>query len=256
MGLKFFVSDCHFGAVGNNDSEVSAILEEFCSKNLTRGDELYILGDFFDFWIEYGNFVPSNFVPIYNILLNQKARGIKITLVCGNHDFMCGSFFENLGFCLFNNEIKFEHNGKKILCIHGDGISGSFAYSIIKSVLKNRFFQFLYKCLPSDFALFFMETVSNLSRKKNISKVLSEKRKERYRKYAVDFAAKKNCDILIMGHSHIADLFESNGKIIANCGAWFEKPTFIVLDGNKILLKEFHGGREKDIILCEKGALC
>lgn len=250
--MKFFVSDFHFGTIGRSDLPAKTNFESFCETNLSIDDELYILGDFFDFWMEYKSFVPAKFVEIYAILLNAKKRGIKIFFVRGNHDFIRGDFFENTGFKVFDKQIKFEQNGKKILCIHGDALSKNIFYKAINFFLTNGFFQFLYKLLPPFFAVWLAETSSNLSRRKNKYKLNKKSWNEKYRKYAFNFAEKNKCDILIMGHSHISDLIARNDKIYANCGAWFESPTFILLDKNKIFLKEFRGGKEKDIILCEK----
>jgi len=251
MGLKYFVSDFHFGVKSQFDFSILSSFESFCEKILANGDELYILGDFFDFWIEYKNFVPSKFVKIYATLLNAQKRGVKIFIVRGNHDFIRGNFFDNLNISVFDNEIRFEQNGRKFLCTHGDEISKSSGYSAMKSVLRNGFFQFLYKLIPPDFAVWFAETLSSLSRKKNGGETKSETRKSKYRKNAFDFAEKENCDILIMGHSHIPDLSLTNNKIYANSGVWFEKPTYIMLEENKILLKEFRDGNEKDVVLHE-----
>jgi len=250
--MRFFVSDFHFGTIGQSDFPALSNFKDFCEKNLSSDDELYILGDFFDFWIEYKNFVPAKFIEIFAILLNVKNRGIKIFIIRGNHDFIRGKFFENLGFYVFDKEIKFEQNGKNVLCIHGDGLSGNFAFFVVKFILTNNFFQFLYKLLPSTFAVWLAETLSDLSRKKNKYEIKGEAKKEKYRQYAFNFADKKSCDILIMGHSHVSDLTAKNNKIYANSGVWFELPTYVVLEENKILLKEFRESVEKDIILCEK----
>lgn len=248
--MKFFVSDSHFGTIRQSDFPALSDFEDFCEKNLSDGDELYILGDFFDFWIEYKRFIPAKFIEVYKILLNTKNRGIKIFIVRGNHDFFRGNFFENLGFSVFDSEIEFTQNEKKIICLHGDNTSKN--AKITKYVLRNGFFQFLYKILPPDFAVWLAESLSNLSRNKNKNIVKNETLKKKWQKKAFNYLDKKNCDILIMGHSHIPDLTAKNNKIYANSGAWFEVPTYVVLEKNKILLKEFRRSAEKDIILIEK----
>ena len=251
MNNKFFISDFHFGTDGQIDPIKLSDFEFFCEKNLSDGDELYILGDFFDFWIEYKNFVQAEFAEIYTILTNAKKRGVKIFIVRGNHDFFRGNFFQNLGFSVFDNEVKFEQNGKKILCIHGDAVAGNSSYLLMKSVFRSSVFQFLYKMLPFNSALCFAQYLSGLSRKKNRRSENQDSRKAKYRTLAFNFAEKENCDILIMGHSHIPNLTASANKIYANCGAWLENPTFIVLEENKIQLKEFRGKNKENIVLQE-----
>jgi len=248
--LKYFVSDFHFGAGLAGDDKSFAQFERFCSL-LPCDAQLYILGDCFDFWIEHKYTVRLDFVKIYTVLINTKKRGVKIFMVRGNHDFIRGNFFEKLGFEVSNDEIKFETGVKKVCCIHGDGISRDFFYSAMKFILRSAFFQFFYKTLHPTISIWLAQLASYLSRNKNKEDVKSATRKERYRKYALEFLEKHRFDVLIMGHSHIFDLYKAGGKIYANCGAWFEKPTYVSLYENKLFLKEFCGDIENDVVLEE-----
>jgi UDP-2,3-diacylglucosamine hydrolase len=251
MGMKFFVSDFHFGASGKKDNLSVSQFEEFCH-SLPKGGELYILGDFFDFWMEYSSVVRADFVNIYSILLNTLKRGVKIFFVRGNHDFFRGKFLQNLGIKVFDSNISFDHGGKKVFCMHGDGLTGALKHSIMKFIMRNGFFQFLYGLLHPDFAIWLAQSCSELSRKKNRNAHSFDERKKKYRRCAFNFADKNACDILIIGHSHICDLVKVDGKIYANGGVWFEKPTYVLLDEKKVFLKEFGGDLRKDIILEEK----
>ena len=249
--MKFFVSDFHFGANAKTDKLIFPQFETFCN-SLSEDDELYILGDFFDFWIEYKTVARSEFVEIYSVLLDTKKRGVKIFLFRGNHDFFRGDFWKKFCTEIFDKSVKFEQNGKVFFCTHGDEIKRDFAHSIVRFIFRNAFFQFIYKLLHPDFAVYLANLFSELSRKKNAKKVKSEERKEKYRKCAFAFSGKKNCDILIAGHSHICDLVKFGDKIYANSGVWFERPTYILLDGNNLFLKEFCGDLQKDISLKEE----
>jgi UDP-2,3-diacylglucosamine hydrolase len=247
---RYFVSDFHFGAKKEQDDIIIDSFEAFCS-SLKDGSHLYILGDFFDFWIEHKYTVRADFIEIYSILTNVRKRGIEISMIRGNHDFIRGSFFKKNGIGIFDDKIEFEVNKKKVCCLHGDGISGDFTYGFMKSIFRNSFFQFLYKTIHPTISIFLAQLVSKLSRKKNIKTVKSDARKEAYRKYALGFAEKFNFDILIMGHSHIPDLLKANGRIYANSGVWFEEPIYILFEENKLFLKKFCGDLSQDIILDE-----
>jgi len=248
--LKYFVSDFHFGAGLAGDNESLARFERFCS-SLPCDAQLYILGDFFDFWIEHKYTVRLDFAEIYTVLVNTKRRGVEIFMVRGNHDFIRGNFFEKLGVEVFDDATKFEIGAKKVCCIHGDGISKDFFYNIMKFILKSACFQLFYKTIHPTVSIYLAQFASNLSRKKNKKTVKSATRKERYRKYALEFLEKRGLDVLIMGHSHIFDLYKSDGRIYANCGAWFEKPTYVLLDRNKLFLKEFGSDIQSDAVLEE-----
>ncbi|MDR0304317.1 MAG: UDP-2,3-diacylglucosamine diphosphatase [Chitinispirillales bacterium] len=248
--LKFFVSDFHFGSNIIDDGISTSLFDRFCS-SLPYGSNLYILGDLFDFWIEHRYTVRADFAKIYSIFINAKKHGIKIFIVRGNHDFMYGDFLKKLGIESINDMFEFEIAEKKVCCLHGDEIFEDPAYNVMKSVFRNKILQSLYKSIHPTFSISLAQSVSKLSRKKNKKSVTSFERKERYRKYAADFSNKKNYDILIMGHSHICDLVRINSKIYANSGVWFEKPTYVLIDENKIFLKEFFGDLESDAVLEE-----
>lgn len=248
--LKYFISDFHFGAGRKSESAEILNFDKFCS-SLPNDSHLYILGDFFDFWIEHKYTVRSDFVEIYSILINAKKRGIKISMIYGNHDFMHKNFMNKLGIEVYENKIEFETGDKKVCCLHGDGITGDLFYAAMKSIFRNKFLQSLYKTIHPTISIWFGQCVSKLSRKKNKKYVKFPSRKERYRKYALNFAEKFGFDIMIMGHSHISDLFKTDKKIYANSGVWFENPTYVLLRENKLFLKEFCGGSQEDIILSE-----
>lgn len=251
--MKYFVSDFHFGAKKPAEDLIVSQFENFCN-SLSDGDELYILGDFFDFWIEYKSVVRADFALIYSILLSTKRRGIEIFMIRGNHDFIRGSFLESLGIKLFDKEVKFEQNGKKVFCAHGDEITGRLWRKIVARVFRNSFSQFFYKVLHPDFAIGLAQACSELSRNKSKSKKndRSDERKQKYRECAFRLANTENYDLVILGHSHICDLAKAEEKIYANSGIWFERPTYLLLDEKKIFLKEFSGDLQKDIILEEK----
>jgi UDP-2,3-diacylglucosamine hydrolase len=250
--MKYFISDLHFGANAKDKKRAELVFENFCNA-LPNDSELCVLGDFFDFWIEYSSVAPSEFTEIYSILRNTAKRGVKINFVRGNHDFFRGNFLKSLGIEVFDKYFNFEQDGKKFVCTHGDEIKGGVARFVIRFVMRNAVCQFLYKLLPPFFAIRLMKTISEISRKKNIANVDTPLRKEKYRDCAFRFADKKRCNILIAGHSHICDLVKRGKKIYANCGLWSKKPTYIEIVEKKMFLKEFYGADlRKDVILVEE----
>jgi UDP-2,3-diacylglucosamine hydrolase len=250
--MKYFVSDLHFGANAEDEKLAEFVFENFCNA-LPSDSELCILGDFFDFWIEYSSVVPAEFTRIYSVLLNTRKRGVKINFVRGNHDFFKGGFLKTLGVEIFDKNFCFEQNGKTFFCTHGDDIKSGIARFLLRFVMRNALCQFLYKLLPPFFAVKLMKTVSEWSRKKNVGNANTLPRKEKYRNCAFRFVDKKRSHILIAGHSHICDLVRHGKKIYANCGIWSEKPTYIEIVEKKIFLKEFCGTDLcKDVVLEEK----
>src|SRR3972149_6507114 len=55
--------------------------------NLNGIDDLYILGDFFDFWFSEGHVIYPEFMDVVEMLMDLKERGVRIRLCEGNHVF-------------------------------------------------------------------------------------------------------------------------------------------------------------------------
>ena len=59
--------------------------------------ELFFMGDTFDFWMGYRHTVFAPYVPFLERLRQLREREIPITLLEGNHDFLLGPYFDELG---------------------------------------------------------------------------------------------------------------------------------------------------------------
>ena len=76
--LHIFVSDVHLGI---NDVSAEAREARFLDflRNLPEETvELYLLGDIFDFWVEYRDVVPRSSIRVLGELAALSDRGVKI----------------------------------------------------------------------------------------------------------------------------------------------------------------------------------
>ncbi len=73
----FFLSDFHLGAP---TPEVSLIREkkiiQFLDEIKPEAEQIFILGDLFDFWFEYSKVVPRGYIRILGKLANVISDGI------------------------------------------------------------------------------------------------------------------------------------------------------------------------------------
>ena len=90
-----FVSDLHFGLL---DKEKENIRErsfvEFLEFVKNEADQLYILGDLFDFWFEYKRVVQKGYFRTFTALQDLTDSGVEVHFFIGNHDFMHRDFFK------------------------------------------------------------------------------------------------------------------------------------------------------------------
>lgn len=217
MALYIF-SDAHLGA-GPDEKEkiktekIAALFE----KVKVDGDRLVILGDLFDFWFEYKQAMPKDQFEVLYMLFELKKRGIQIDYISGNHDFWMDDFFETqMGIKVHRDQLELEYAGKKLLLIHGDGISPSDkGYRLLKKVLRNRFNIWLYRKLPADFAIALAKKVSGSSR---------EHTARRDHEFALDYEKfaqtelNNGYDVVAIGHLHLPVFKEFKDGIYINTG--------------------------------------
>jgi UDP-2,3-diacylglucosamine hydrolase len=242
MTTHYFISDAHFGSGWGDEEARTLLFNQFVDTLIGKDVHLYILGDFFDFWIEYGHVVRTSYVKVVGALHNLTRNGIPVTIVRGNHDFMDYSYFSReLGITVLDGHNRISINGISFDLCHGDSIAGDWKYRALHKILKNRTAQRLYRWFHPAIGVGLATSLSRLSRKKSSKsgRYLSDERQNWYHA-AVDSRMKESGDqVTIMGHTHRADLSQLKHGIYVNSGTWLSAPTVIILEGNRVALTEF-----------------
>ena len=86
----YFVTDFHLGIPSLEDSHKrERKLMRFLDMIRPDCEELYLMGDLFDFWFEYKTVIPKGFVRLQGKLAEFTDAGIPVHLFIGNHDLWC-----------------------------------------------------------------------------------------------------------------------------------------------------------------------
>ena len=133
----YFLSDFHLGAPNAVDSLVrEKKIIEFLDQIKPLADQLFIVGDLFDFWYEYKNVVPKGYVRILGKLAELTDAGIPIHFFVGNHDMWMRDYFQKeLNITVyFKSKLKVE-NGKRGSgrMPYFSGLCGSAGYCLLPS---------------------------------------------------------------------------------------------------------------------------
>lgn len=222
----FFISDIHLGLQSEDiekEKEKKLIrFLEFAKKNC---DELFIIGDLFDYWFEYKRVIQKGFYKTLTALSNFTEGGKKIHYFIGNHDFLHRDFFEKeIGAALYHDALSIELNNKKFYIGHGDGlVKNDTGYKILKKILRNRWLQKLYTVIHPDLGIKIASSTSKKSRDYTANK-----------NYGIGdglFETAKlkidsGFDYVIFGHSHVQTLENYNNGIYINLGTWLDKPCY------------------------------
>ena len=236
--VYFFISDIHLGLQDKGEeNEKEKKLINFLKFAETNCDELFIVGDLFDYWFEYKRVYQKGFYRTLSALKDLSERDIKFHYFIGNHDFLHRNFFEKeFSAIMHHDSVSAELNGKKFFIAHGDGlVSNDTGYNILKWILRNKFFQWLYSLLHPDLA------IAIASRTSKSSRVYTDK-KDYGEVDGLFEAAKKKIDegfdYVIFGHLHKRlSLYYKQGTYI-NLGSWLTKPCYGVFKDQKFEIIE------------------
>ncbi|NNF35008.1 MAG: UDP-2,3-diacylglucosamine diphosphatase, partial [Saprospiraceae bacterium] len=163
----YFASDFHLGL----DVSISSLERE---KKIVRwmdgikndAKAIYLVGDVFDYWFEYGTVIPKGYTRLLGKLAELRDIGIPIYFFIGNHDMWMFRYLdEEMGIPIYRQPIQREIDGKKFFIGHGDGLGpGDHGYKFIKSIFSNRFCQWLFARIHPNLGIRIMKYVSGRSR--------------------------------------------------------------------------------------------
>jgi UDP-2,3-diacylglucosamine hydrolase len=252
----YFASDFHLGIP---DHESSLIRERLLVKWLDLvkqdADEIFLMGDVFDFWFEYHTVVPKGFTRLFGKLAEITDQGIPVYLFRGNHDIWAFDYFsKELGISLQREAVVREWNGKLFFLAHGDGLGpGDNGYKFLKKVFEFKPNQWLFKWLHPDIGTRLALYFSRKSRYANVArdhKDIAENgqidlSKERLFSFANEYLKQnRHIDYFIFGHRHIPAIIPLNGgSHFVNLGDWIGNFSYAVFDGGSLKLFTFKNGK-------------
>jgi len=232
----YFVSDAHLGAPARDAAVWERQLCGFLRSIADNARKLYILGDLFDFWIEYGHAIRSDYFPVAHEIRTLVEKGVEVHYFAGNHDFAFGPFIKStLGITVHPDSEEIELQGKHIHLFHGDGLLKFDAgYRLLRKVLRNSLYQALYKLLPPALGIGLASKVSGSSRKIREG-FMNEKIAAEYRDHARALLDKGN-DIVFFAHTHWPEHLRYGAKTYCNTGAWMRNCNFATLTDGQVRL--------------------
>ena len=174
--MIYFLSDAHLGSRATEhhwvqQSKLINLLEQM-SKDAVS---IYMLGDMFDFWMEYyrHDSLKHQYAPFFKELRRLKERGIHVHFFTGNHDLWTfGGIKQLCGAEIHYSPCTIERYGKTLYLAHGDGLLPSNWKSLypktvvrkikqfmwLRRIFNSRFLQFCFRCLPPSWGNYLFST--------------------------------------------------------------------------------------------------
>jgi UDP-2,3-diacylglucosamine hydrolase len=221
-----FLSDLHLGGFSEDKNrQLTSIFFDLLQYLEDKSIQLVILGDLFDYYMQYRNGIPEHVKPVFERmhLFNQKAYH-NIIYVTGNHDNWDIGYLESIG-CITEHEYRILMiNGEKVLIAHGDGLKDptlGFKRPVFHRILRNPYFVQTFQAFTSiEMGNRIMKYFSRFSRfiadaEYNGPNLIDN--------WALKIITSSIADVVICGHHHKLMFADTGSGIYINTGAFFKQ---------------------------------
>ncbi|MEX2456769.1 MAG: UDP-2,3-diacylglucosamine diphosphatase [Balneolaceae bacterium] len=235
-----FISDVHLGAFESPvnqkiEDDLCGLIDHCKSENI----QIHLLGDLFDYWMEYPNMHPLIGETVLSAFASYNKTVAPITYITGNHDNWTFGYFEELGFKVEPDFNKITIDDKNFFLHHGDGMSHKNAGLLrpfFHRILRNKYFINLYQFLfPPKMGLKIMKWFSNVNRKRPIEDP------EPLNVWSENFLEHHPIDFLICGHDHIPRIETFSFGTYINLGTFFQHRTVALYTNSQCKLVSWDG---------------
>ncbi len=244
----YFASDFHLGVPTYEKSlEREKQIVAWLNYIEPKAEEIFLVGDIFDFWFEYKTVIPKGFVRLQGKIAELTDKGIPVHIFTGNHDMWIFDYLpKELGVQLHRRPISRNFNGKSFLIGHGDGLGpGDKGYKFLKKVFENKFCQWCFARLHPNFGIWLANYSSKTSRAKtgHEDETFLGKEGEWLYSYCMEVLETQHYDHFVFGHRHLPLNIQLNEQsTYINLGDWIQYFTFARFDGQTLELLQWNKG--------------
>jgi len=241
------MSDAHLGIAMPGYDHRENDLFAFFDHIAIDAQELYIVGDLFDFWIEYKYAIRPDYYKAIFRLLKLVESGVTVHYLAGNHDFALGTFLrDTIGLQIHQEHLVTDIQNKKVHLYHGDGLAkNDVGYRLLKKILRNPVNQKFYKMLHPDIGVPLGSFFSGSSRKM-LANWMTDAKLAEYRAAAKRYLDES--DIVIFGHTHRYEITRFGEKTYVNTGEWIRKYSYAKMENGNISLWQWFKDRPAEEI--------
>lgn len=193
----FLLSDLHIPAGGG---AVVEALSQWLEQAVSEGARVFVLGDLFDSYVSAAQVRTGVWREIAARFASAVGRGVDLTLLHGNRDFLLGAeFVRASGVRLVAGGVRTRLGTRDVLLLHGDELCrNDVPYQRAKRWLRSWPVRLLARRLPLSLAL----RVAERARRKS-SMVIQSGDQTRFDPTAAAIgAALAGVDLLVFGHIH------------------------------------------------------
>lgn len=238
----YFVSDVHIGADIGDPAEREDRFVRFLKSIPVNAKAIYLLGDIWDFWYEYSEFIPKDGARVTAALLNLIHDGVEVHFFPGNHDMWVRDFFEKNGISLHSQPYFCNIGGKEFCLGHGDIIGGTdIGYRVLHWVYTSPITQFIFRLMDPRILFWITRKWFRLSRNSHKPFEFDPDR-QKIVHWAREVDRNSKVDYFVFGHFHCdVRLTLESGAGFYIMGDWVNASPYYFFDGTSLQAKTFEG---------------
>lgn len=231
MMNRYFISDAHlFPEPGEHPGREMLLSFLDHLAGIHSPGELWILGDLFDFWFEYGTVMPAGHGRCLSSIRRLAGGGWGVHFLPGNHDYWVGPHFREATGAVVHTTgtVELTSGPMRVLLAHGDGLGpGDLGYRLMKPVLRSPLSMFMFRVLHPGLGSYLARRFSDTSRR--ILRRDLDSIPEGLKNW-VDGKLEDGYDLVITGHTHLDKVVESKKGIYVSLGDWLTRFTYCRLE--------------------------
>jgi len=232
----YFIADVHLSM---GPDQKRRLILSFLDMLISQEADLYILGDFFNFWANNKKILHLH-NEVLSKLKNLTSQGSKVGFLIGNRDFLLSEeTLNDFGIDHIGEEALIELENKQILLAHGHTLCRSDIKFLKYKERMWPLFKSLDKLLPGVIENY-IATKFILKSKETIAKQESEvfDVTPSLLKYYFD----NGCDVIICGHLHRKEESITDTKKFYMLPEWEDdKGNYLLYENNKFIFEYFTG---------------
>ena len=208
--MIYFLSDSHLGSrLIDNPKEHQARLLACLRSMKGDAEQIFLLGDIFDFWCEfrYGRAgKPKGFDEVL-LTLRELANHCPVHFFIGNHDLWTfGWLAKQTGMIVHKEPLDITLHGKRCFLAHGDGlIAKDKRYMRLRALFHNPMAQFCFRLVPPALGNSIGYAWAASSRRKHLQvpNIYRGENEEEAMIFAKQNEQTDHFDYYIFGHRHL-----------------------------------------------------
>lgn len=193
----YFISDLHLKA---ERLDIILAFFDFLKEKAPKADAIYILGDFFEYWI--GDDVQNSAITLIKKALRKASAHTNLYFIHGNRDFLLGqAFCQDVGMILLPEQHTIKIGHDTILLLHGDELcTRDLDYMTFREKVRDKDFQqeFLSHSIPERINIAMQAREESKKDQKTKSTEIMDVTPEE----VIKAFSQHNCDFMLHGHTH------------------------------------------------------